>query len=67
LQARHQRAETRFDAWEEIERQLGEISGSQAVAPAATARAVYDLLRHPDEAEAELLADLGRVAFAVPD
>ncbi len=54
-----------FDAWEEIERQLTAIAGPGLRTPDAVARALYDVLRRPDEGEAELLADLGRIAFAV--
>jgi hypothetical protein len=59
-------ASSTFEAWPQIqgviENLVKNISPSKYK---ALANAIYDLFRHPEDKEAELLADMGRIAFAV--
>lgn len=55
-----------FEAWTQIQTVLE--SFAQDISPdrsKAVANAIFDLFRHPEDKEAELLADVGRVAFGV--
>ncbi|MCD6197989.1 MAG: hypothetical protein J7K15_05375, partial [Deltaproteobacteria bacterium] len=55
-----------FEAWEQIESLLGTFA--KRISPdlsKAVANAIFDLFRHPEDREAELLADIGRIAFGV--
>jgi hypothetical protein len=55
-----------FEAWAQIQAILK--SFAKDISPnesSAVANAIFDLLRHPEDKEAELLADVGRVAFGV--
>lgn len=55
-----------FDAWTQIEALLQHFA--KDVPPdesKAVANAIFDLFRHPEDEEADLLADVGRIAFGV--
>ena len=55
-----------FEAWPQIQNAIENLTRS--ISPSrskALANAIFDLFRHPEDREAELLADVGRVAFAV--
>lgn len=55
-----------FDAWNDIESALAKlVNAPQSGHNKALGFALFDLLRHPSKSEAELLADLGRISFAV--
>lgn len=55
-----------FDAWPQIQQLIGGLAKDVAPDKAkALANAIFDLLRHPEDQESELLADIGRIAFAV--
>ena len=60
------RPSSTFEAWEQIQSLLGTFA--KRISPdlsKAIANAIFDLFRHPEDREAELLADIGRIAFGV--
>jgi len=55
-----------FEAWTQIQALLERFAKDVSLDKSrAVANAIFDLFRHPDDKEAELLADVGRVAFGV--
>jgi hypothetical protein len=60
------RPSSAFDAWAQIEGMLQGIAGEVSARESkALANAIFDVFRHPEDKEANLLADMGRVAFAL--
>jgi len=55
-----------FDAWSQIEAVLRSIAGDVSARESkALANAIFDVFRHPEDKEADLLADMGRISFAL--
>ena len=59
-------AASTFEAWPQIKNLIEHIARNITSSKStAVANAIFDLFRHPEDSEAELLADVGRIAFAV--
>lgn len=55
-----------FEAWPQIQNAIEILAKNISPSKARSlASVIFDLFRHPEDREAELLADVGRIAFAV--
>ncbi|MSM41074.1 MAG: hypothetical protein GJT30_15765 [Geobacter sp.] len=55
-----------YDSWDQIHALIKEeCKGIKDKLLLSIANSIFDTLRHPDDAESEVLCDLGRIAFAV--
>jgi hypothetical protein len=55
-----------FEAWPQVQDLIEKLTKTASSHKSkALANTIFDLFRHPEDQEAELLADVGRIAFAV--
>ena len=59
------RASDSFDAWDQIQLQILQHAKGDSKNATEVSNAIFDLIKHPENKEAEFLADIGRVSFGI--
>lgn len=59
------RSSDTFDAWDQIKYYILQLSENSAAHNLSLSNAIFDLFRHPENKEAELLTDIGRISFGI--